>query len=218
MFLILEDESNKIESYFFLKSFLELEQFLLNLNENKRPLKVILHSYEIRLNCYELMRIKIILSESNILFKAFHTNFRESLISAKSIKINSIYGCDDLNDLIEKTSKKERKNDFIHLGMVRSGDKISSNGNLIIIGDVNPGGQILAKRNIYVWGKLSGIAFAGLNGDNNCTISALYLNPLQLRINETIAIGPKEKPINYYPEVASLDNSKIIIQPLIVSS
>ena len=102
--------------------------------------------------------------------------------------------------------------------MIRSGDKISSNGNLIIIGDVNPGAQISAKKNIYVWGKLCGVAYAGKNGCNNSTISSLYLNALQLRINETIAIGPKEKPKNNNPEIALLEKGKIIIKPLIINS
>jgi len=70
---------------------------------------------------------------------------------------------------------------------------------------------------IYVWGKLSGIAFAGNNGNNSCSISSLYLNPLQLRINKTIAIGPKEKPISYYPEVASIEKDKIVIKPFIIN-
>ena len=108
-------------------------------------------------------------------------------------------------------------NDFTHIGMVRSGDKISSNGNLIVIGDVNPGAQISARKNIYVWGKLCGVAIAGFSGNDNCEIASLYLNPLQLRINKTVAIGPKEKPVNHYPEIALLELGRIVIKPLIVN-
>ena len=103
-------------------------------------------------------------------------------------------------------------------GTVRSGDRISSNGNLCIIGDVNPGAIVSAKKNIYVWGKLLGIAFAGKSGNINASIASLYLNPLQLRITDVIAIGPKDKPKNYYPEIAVIDKQTIIIKPLIIES
>ena len=86
------------------------------------------------------------------------------------------------------------------------------------MGDVNPGAQISAKKNIYVWGKLCGVAFAGKNGHNDSTISSLYLNPLQLRINEIVAIGPKEKPKYNYPEIALLEKGKIVIKPLLLDS
>ena len=110
------------------------------------------------------------------------------------------------------------KKDILHEGTVRSGDRISSNGNLCIIGDVNPGAIVSAKKNIYVWGKLLGIAFAGINGDKNTSIASLYLNPLQLRIADVIAIGPKDKPKNYYPEVAVIDKETIIIKPHIIET
>ena len=112
----------------------------------------------------------------------------------------------------------KKKDGILHEGTVRSGDRISSNGNLCIIGDVNPGAIVSAKNNIYVWGKLLGIAFAGKGGNNNASISSLYLNPLQLRIADLIAIGPKDKPKNYYPEIAVIDNGAINIKPLIIET
>ena len=108
--------------------------------------------------------------------------------------------------------------DILHEGTVRSGDRISSNGNLCIIGDVNPGAIVSAKNNIYVWGKLLGIAFAGKTGNNNASIASLYLKPLQLRIADVIAIGPKDKPHNYYPEIALIDKRTIIIKPHIIET
>jgi len=122
---------------------------------------------------------------------------------------------DKFNPIIEDQGDNK---DLTHFGMVRSGGKISSNGNLFIMGDVNPGAQISAKKNIYVWGKLCGVAFAGKNGKDDSTIASLYLNALQLRINKTIAIGPKEKPKHNYPEIALLERGKIVIKPLIITS
>ena len=111
-----------------------------------------------------------------------------------------------------------KRKDILHEGTVRSGDRISSNGNLCIIGDVNPGAIVSAKKNIYVWGKLLGVAFAGKGGNKDASITSIYLNPLQLRIADVIAIGPKDKPKNYYPEIAVVDKKTINIKPYIVET
>ncbi len=85
------------------------------------------------------------------------------------------------------------------------------------MGDVNPGAIISANNNAYVWGKLLGIAYAGKNGNKNASITSFYLNPLQLRICEIVAIGPKEKRKDQYPEIAILEDNKITITPYLLN-
>ena len=51
-----------------------------------------------------------------------------------------------------------------------------------------------------------------------CIRDRLYLNPLQLRIADVIAIGPKDKPKNCYPEIAVIDNQTIIIKPHLIEN
>ena len=216
MIIILE-EANYYKKTYHSKSFEELEKFINNVNPKNYLLVATIYSFETNLTCNELIKMKNIFSNSNIRIKAFITNSRESLVSAKFLHINSIFSWKEpIIPEIKEQSNREI-HDFTHIGMIRSGDKISSNGNLIIIGDVNPGAQISARKNIYVWGKLCGVAIAGISGDENCEIASLYLNPLQLRINTTVAIGPKEKPVNHYPEIASLEFGKIVIKPLLVN-
>tara|TARA_S200000501_G_C20534101_1_gene617039 strand:+ start:467 stop:691 length:225 start_codon:yes stop_codon:yes gene_type:complete len=65
----------------------------------------------------------------------------------------------------------------------------------------------------YVCGKLFGIAFSGKNGNKKASITSFYLKPLQLIIFEIVAIGPKEKLKDQYPEIAILEDKKIIIKP-----
>ena len=215
MIIILE-EANYKKTYFS-KSFEELEKFINKANPKNNLLFATLYSFGTKLTCGELADMKNCFSKSNIQIKAFLTNSRESLISAKFLQINAFFSWKEpiMPEYNEQSIREV--NDFTHIGMVRSGDKISSNGNLIIIGDVNPGAQISARKNIYVWGKLCGVAIAGISGDKNCKIASLYLNPLQLRINSTVAIGPKEKPVNHYPEIALLESGRIVIKPLIVN-
>ena len=143
---------------------------------------------------------------------------RETILSAKSLKIHSTYIKEQeiKNKLLSINLKKT--DDILHKGTVRSGERISSNGNLCIIGDVNPGAIVSAKENIYVWGKLLGIAFAGKSENTNASIASLYLNPLQLRIADVIAIGPKDKPKNCYPEIAVIEKQTIIIKLHIIEN
>ena len=184
----------------------------------KRPLKAKIFAINESISSQQLSEFKKKFEKNNIYPLSIYSNNREIIIAGKSLKIESIF-------LKEREAKNKlflidpkKKEDILHEGTVRSGDRISSNGNLCIIGDVNPGAIVSAKKNIYVWGKLLGIAFAGVKGDNNAFIASLYLNPLQLRIADVIAIGPKDKPKNYYPEMAVIDNQTINIKPYIIEN
>jgi septum site-determining protein MinC len=65
---------------------------------------------------------------------------------------------------------------------LRSGTSIKYPGHVLVEGDVNPGAEILAGGSIYIWGKLRGSAYAGIEGSEKEVICALELNPAQLRI------------------------------------
>ena len=62
-----------------------------------------------------------------------------------------------------------------------------------------------------VFGRLLGIAHAGNEGDQNAKISALQLRPIQLRIANTIARGPQEKPQRGLAEQAKIESETIVI-------
>tara|TARA_B100001989_G_scaffold248525_1_gene222268 strand:+ start:702 stop:1364 length:663 start_codon:yes stop_codon:yes gene_type:complete len=184
----------------------------------KGPLEAKIFVINDSLSSHQLSKFKNIFDQINIFPISIYSNNRETIIAGKSLKIDSNFfnEKDIKNKLLFFNSKK--REDILHKGTVRSGDRISSNGNLCIVGDVNPGAIISAKNNIYVWGKLLGIAFAGRDGNNNSSISSLYLKPLQLRIADIIAIGPKDKPKDSYPEIAVVENQTIIIKPYIIDT
>lgn len=85
---------------------------------------------------------------------------------------------------------------------VRSGREINYPGTVVILGDVNAGGLIVATGDILVWGKLKGVAHAGAKGNSQCRIMALEMQPTQLRIADAVARAPENPPQQYYPEVA----------------
>ncbi len=184
----------------------------------KVPLEAKIFLMNESISAHQISKLKKNLNKLNICSLCIYSNNRETVLAGNSLKIDSTFVKEQVgkNKLLLLDSKK--KDDILHEGTVRSGDRITSNGNLCIIGDVNPGAIVSAKQNIYVWGKLLGIAFAGMGGNKNASISSLYLKPLQLRIADVIAIGPQDKPKNYYPEIALIDKQTINIKPLIMET
>ncbi|MFD2046217.1 septum site-determining protein MinC [Ornithinibacillus salinisoli] len=100
--------------------------------------------------------------------------------------------------------------------IVRSGQVLEVTGDLLLIGDVNPGGTVVSTGNIYIMGHLHGIAHAGVNGDRNTIIAASYMNPSQLRIADYISRAPDYESDGVYMECGLIDEEqdKIIIDRL----
>ncbi len=94
---------------------------------------------------------------------------------------------------------------------LRSGANISHNGHVTIIGDVNPGAQIIAGGNVVVWGRLRGLVHAGAEGDDNAVVCAIDLSPTQLRIAGHIAVPPTEREQNG-PEVAFVRDGQVVAE------
>jgi septum site-determining protein MinC len=81
-----------------------------------------------------------------------------------------------------------------------------------LIGDVNPGAEIVAGGDIVVWGRLRGIAHAGAMGDEEAIICALELAPSQIRIGSHIARPPERSRPPKIPEFASVQDDRIIVE------
>ncbi len=101
-------------------------------------------------------------------------------------------------------------------GAVRSGQAIRFNGSVVIIGDVNPGGEVIAEGNIIVLGALKGLVHAGCSGMTNCFVTATLLMPTQLRIADIITCFPDsdKKRQRNYSEVAYIQEGQIYIEQL----
>jgi septum site-determining protein MinC len=99
-----------------------------------------------------------------------------------------------------------------HRGTLRGGQALHNLGNLVVIGDVNPGAELVASGDIVVFGALRGVAHAGAQGDRSARVIALELAPTQLRIATLIATsdaGPKPRG----PEHASIADERIVVVP-----
>lgn len=67
-------------------------------------------------------------------------------------------------------------------GSVRSGQVEEYSGSIVIMGDVNAGGEVIAGGNIAIIGALRGLAHAGANGNTKALITANYIDATQIRI------------------------------------
>jgi septum site-determining protein MinC len=100
-----------------------------------------------------------------------------------------------------------------HRGTVRGGQALHNLGNIVVVGDVNPGAELVASGDIIVFGALRGVAHAGAQGDANARVIALELAPTQLRIATLIAaeVGPAHAP--HVAEHAVVEDGRIVIVP-----
>ncbi len=98
-----------------------------------------------------------------------------------------------------------------HRGSLRSGQKMESEGSLVIIGDVNSGAEVMASDHIIVLGALRGLAHAGAKGNKQAIIAAGLLDTVQIRIaNMVKEIDRDEEPMHKQAYV-SIDKDNIII-------
>ena len=97
---------------------------------------------------------------------------------------------------------------------LRSGQTVRHTGHVVVIGDVNPGAEIIAGGDVVVWGRLRGTVHAGAGGDDDAVVCALVLAPTQLRIGSHIARSPGGEPgRRILPEIASVQGDQIVAKP-----
>jgi len=95
---------------------------------------------------------------------------------------------------------------------LRSGKSVQFEGHVVILGDVNPGAEIIATGNIAVLGILRGVAHAGAAGDRTASVSAYHLAPTQLRIADLVTRGPEDEADGRGPEIARIKDDQLIVE------
>ena len=144
----------------------------------------------------------------------------EGLIEQKEMKAYATMDEDETPDLeLEEDNEVVEKLPTLYINQtLRSGQTITSDGNIVVVGDANPGSEIIARGDIIVWGVLGGIAHAGSKGNENAVIRALKLNAIQLRIANLYArrvntenIPFVQKTTSFTPEEARIEGRSIVI-------
>lgn len=164
------------------------------------------------LNSRQLQTIVNIFEELKLTLNLVVTSRRQTAVLAASSGY-SVQQESEVKPLIKpKKKKKQSSASPLYLkNTVRSGVEIVHAGTVIVLGDINPGGTIVAGGDVFVWGSLKGIAHAGANGNRKALIMALKMDPTQLRIAELVARSPDNLPEDFDPEVAYISDQGIRI-------
>ena len=170
----------------------------------------------LELSCTDVQYLREVTRQYNCKIISFCSSSSKTIVSSQSLGYKTQFIIEDDSN---KTLKINERNlnfekTYFHQGTVRSGEYLDTSGDLLILGDVNPGAIVSAEENIIIWGRLLGIAHAGSKGNDQATISALQLRPVQLRIANKVARGPKDTPQLGLAEQAKIDSEEIIILPL----
>ncbi|MFZ0544365.1 MAG: septum site-determining protein MinC [Candidatus Promineifilaceae bacterium] len=174
----------------------------------------------------ELMLLQTVLAEHGMVLWAILSDSEESKEVARGLGLATrLPGSNtDLNGnvlqtaaLVEQPTSSsntgvEGSNGLILRETIRSGRSVYHEGHVVVIGDVNPGAEIIAGGDVVVWGKLRGLVHAGALGDTTAVICALELIPTQLRIADQIAISPHDQRRQLTPEKVSIHNGQIVAE------
>lgn len=95
---------------------------------------------------------------------------------------------------------------------VRSGQAIHHPSTVVVLGDVNPGAEIVAGGDIIVWGVLRGMVHAGYPDNEQALVCALQLAPVQLRVAHLLSRPPEGMDVQQLPEVAAIRNGHIVVE------
>jgi septum site-determining protein MinC len=115
----------------------------------------------------------------------------------------------DLSDIQPKRERSEVEEIKFLRKTIRSGEKVTSTGDLVILGDVNPGAEVEAGGNVYVMGNLRGLVKAGV-GKREGEVRALYFEAPRIEIAGVENVFDRNK--TYINFRAKVKNGKIKIR------
>lgn len=161
--------------------------------DDNRPYSVVLNELKHKLlheNAAHIwngpdMRVQIKLGKRQIT-RQEEQALREIFAARKNLLIQTLES-DGVPYLLDPPRKME-----MLTGTVRSGQILAHQGDLVLLGDINPGGCVQATGNIFILGALRGLAHAGSDGDESVIIAASVFRPTQLRIHNIISRPPDE--------------------------
>ncbi len=156
---------------------------------------------------------------SEILERSGYTLYPEKEENILREKPSEIYkNEDEIEEIVivpSYNSQTKEENSLILKKTVRSGQRIEFDGTVIVLGSTNPGSEIIAAGDIYVFGKAMGLLHAGSKGDKGRIIVALKLDVVQIRIANVYAKGEDratyDKEFSRTAEKAFLDKKGYLI-------
>jgi septum site-determining protein MinC len=180
-----------------------------------RGARIVLDLVDRDLRAAQLGELRDDLAKRQVIFSALLTTSDDTRNAAANLGLplqttNTPHDPDELEPtaLVEAEGEPARLIDYT----LRSGVTIHTPGHVIMLGDVNPGAEIIAGGNVIVWGRLRGVVHAGAGGDERALVCALDLSPTQLRIAGHISVSP-ERQGRPRPEMAFIRDQQLIAEP-----
>lgn len=140
----------------------------LSAEEEKRILNVISDVSELNIVC--------VLDENNDIKSVYEEAVKKAMDSV-----------DISHQPVRQTMMDPQNTCMFYKGTLRSGQVFEADGSVVVLGDVNPGGKVVAKGSVIVLGSLKGNIFAGVDGNENAFVVALEMSPMQIKIGDIIA-------------------------------
>lgn len=138
---------------------------------------------------------------------------QEQLVSTSSVPAVATYPViEEISPSRESRDAREFTDTLFLRRTVRSGQAIHHASTVIVLGDVNPGAEIVAGGDIIVWGVLRGMVHAGYPDNEQALVCALQLAPVQLRVAHLLSRPPDGMDAQQLPEVASIRNGHIVVE------
>lgn len=175
--------------------------------------RVVLHTGDRALSTEQLRSIGNLLEGLGVSLWAIETDHPETETAARELglEVRADLAPPLAAEVPEMLLREERPGMVVRRTL-RSGQAVHHTGHVVLIGDVNPGAEIVAGGDIVIWGKLRGTAHAGAMGDETALICALQLMPSQIRIGSLIARPPDRSRPPKVPEVASVQKGRIVVE------
>jgi septum site-determining protein MinC len=214
--LILPPIDSKTESVDWSETWQELQHYLKSIESFWKPKTAVnLISSDRLLDTRQLQAIADALKEVDLNLELITTSRRQTAIASVTLGYSVIQQSQVKPLFTNEETKTETETETetvendpqldqpLYLqNTVRSGVEIRHPGTVIILGDLNPGGTVIAAGDIFVWGRLRGIAHAGAQGNRQSRIIAIQMQPTQLRIADLLARAPEQQPSQFEPEIA----------------
>lgn len=115
-------------------------------------------------------------------------------------------------------SQRDDNNTRLYVGNVGDGDIIESQGSLVVYGNVELGGAVVATKDIIVFGYISGQVYAGMAGDDKSVVICFGLSPRKVSIADykyldkgRLSFGKK---IKFAPQKLKVSNGKVVSEIL----
>lgn len=145
----------------------------LSAEEEKKILNIISDVSDLNIVC--------VLDENNDM----KTVYEEAV--KKAIASTAVQVPEPASQPVSQTVSDLRTSCMFYKGTLRSGQVFEADGSVVVLGDVNPGGKVVAKGSVIVLGSLKGNIFAGVDGNENAFVVALEMSPMQIKIGDIIA-------------------------------